>query len=128
MVNVAFERGLTTRVRGNPVMLVRNLKKPPRRVEPFSPDELLRIFAASEGQQRAFYVTLAFTGLRPSEALALGSDRHLHFENDLILVRKQLVDAEVSESLKTERSARRPPFQAGQDRAGLARVAESAAK
>ncbi|HEY2663217.1 MAG TPA: DUF3596 domain-containing protein [Candidatus Binataceae bacterium] len=60
MVNVAFERGLIARERGNPVTLVRNLKKPPRRVEPFSPDELLRIFAASEGQQRAFYVTLGF--------------------------------------------------------------------
>jgi hypothetical protein len=57
MVSVAFERGLIPRERGNPVLLVKNLKKPPRRVEPFTPDELLRIFAATEGQQRTFYIT-----------------------------------------------------------------------
>jgi integrase len=106
MVSVAFDRGLIPRERGNPVLLVKNLKKPPRRVEPFTPDELLRIFAATEGQQRTFYITLAFTGLRPSEALALCWDLHLDFERELILTRQQLVDGKVSENLKTERSLR----------------------
>ena len=106
MVSVAFDRGLIPRERGNPVLLVKNLKKPPLRVEPFTPDELLRIFAATEGQQRTFYITLAFTGLRPSEALALCWDRHLDFERELIFIRQQLVDGEVSENLKTERSLR----------------------
>jgi integrase len=128
MVSVAFDRGLISRERGNPVLLVKNVKKPPRRVEPFTPDELLRIFAASEGQQRTFYVTLAFTGLRPSEALALCWDRHLDFERELILIRQQLVDGEVSENLKTERSLRDVRLFRPVKIARVARVAEPAAK
>jgi integrase len=61
---------------------------------------------ASEGQQRAFCIALAFTGLGPSEALALFWGRHLDFDKELILIRQQLVDGEVSENLKTERSVR----------------------
>jgi integrase len=44
--------------------------------------------------------------LRPSGALALCWNRHLDFERDLVLVRRQLVDRQVTENLKTERSLR----------------------
>ena len=54
MVSVAFDRGLIPREKGNPMLYVKNLKKPPRRVEPFTPDELLRIFAHAKANSGHF--------------------------------------------------------------------------
>jgi integrase len=48
--------------------LVKNLAVAEREIDPFDPAELLRIFAVCEGQQRALYILLSLTGLRPAEA------------------------------------------------------------
>jgi len=128
MVSVAFERGLIPRERGNPVLLVKNLKKAPRRVEPFTPDELLRIFAATEGQQRTFYITLAFTGLRPKAlALLLGSASRFR---EGTYPRTAAARGWRGQRKSQDRAiaARRSHVQVGQDRAGVARDAEPAAK
>jgi len=55
----------------NPMELVENVRMKGREPNPFTPDELLALFSVCEGQQRALYITLALTGLRPSEALGL---------------------------------------------------------
>jgi integrase len=57
--------------------------------------------------QRALYTTLALTGLRPSEALALYWEEHVDYERRRILVRQQLRnDGTVDPKLKTQRSER----------------------
>src|SRR5438309_8769916 len=80
---------------------------PQREVDPFTPEEFLRILRACiSHQQRALYVLLGLTGLRPSEALGLWwSD--INFADSLIAVRRQLLeDGNVTERLKTSRSRR----------------------
>src|SRR5215472_6248171 len=105
MLNDALESGAIASAR-NPMALVKNLAAPEREVVPFEPGELLRIFAVCEGQQRALYILLAVSGLRPAEALALMPE-HLNFAEGTISVRQQLIEkGEVSLRLKT-RSSRR---------------------
>jgi integrase len=90
----------------NPMQLVDNLDQPQVEIRPFTVDELLAIFAATEGQQRGLYVTLAFTGMRPSEALGLWWE-HVDFKGGRILVRQQVrEDGSVDSRLKTRRSKR----------------------
>lgn len=104
MLNVAFERGLITGA--NPTVRLKNFKRRPSQVKPFTTDEMLDILAACDGQQRALYVLLALGGLRPSEALGLHWE-HIDFKEELILVRQQLrEDGSVDEDLKTAGSLR----------------------
>lgn len=105
MTNDAFESGEIASAR-NPMGLVKNLSVAERETHPFQPSELLRIFSVCEGQQRALYIVLALTGLRPGEALALVPE-HLNFTHGTILVRQQMVEkGEVSLRLKTKASRR----------------------
>jgi len=105
MVTVAWERRAFPRAI-NPMDLVENVRMKGREPNPFTPDELLAILSVCEGQQRALYITLALTALRPSEALGLFRE-HVDFKRGLILVRQQLRDdGTVDERLKTERSRR----------------------
>jgi integrase len=67
--------------------LVKNLAVSEREIDPFEPAELLRIFAIYGGQQRALYILLALTGMRPAEALALMPE-HVNFSDSTILVRQ----------------------------------------
>jgi integrase len=106
MVTLAWRRGEIGRP-VNPMDLVDNLPMKGREPDPFSPDELLALLEACDGQQRALYITLALTGLRPSEALALYWEEHLDYERERILVRQQLRnDGSVDSKLKTQRSER----------------------
>jgi len=81
MVTLAWRRGEIGRP-VNPMDLVDNLPMEGREPNPFSTDELLALLGACEGQQRALYVTLALTGLRPSEALALYWEDHVDYERE----------------------------------------------
>lgn len=90
MLNDAFESGEIASAR-NPTALVKNLVIAEREIDPFDPAELLRIFAVCEGQQRALYILLALTGLRPSEALALMPE-HVNLAEGTILVRQQMLE------------------------------------
>lgn len=106
IVNLAFQRGLIPRPQ-SPAALVKNLPMPQREVDPFTADEFLRILRACiSEQQRALYILLGLTGLRPSEALGLWwSD--INFADSLIAVRRQLLeDGSVTDRLKTSRSRR----------------------
>ena len=106
MVTLAWRRGEIGRP-VNPMDLVDNLPMKGREPNPFSTDELLALLGACEGQQRALYVMLALTGLRPSEALALYWEDHVDYERERILVRQQLRnDGTVDSKLKTQRSER----------------------
>ena len=106
MVTVAWKRGEIQRP-VNPMDLVDNLAMKGREPDPFTPEELLALLAACEEQQRALYLTLALTGLRPSEALALFWEDHIDYEHNRVLVRQQLRDGGVLDpKLKTERSER----------------------
>ena len=88
----------------NPMELVENLQMEGREPEPFMPDELLRLLSACEGQQRTLYLFLAFTGLRPSEALGLWWQEHIDYENERIPVRQQVrEDGSIDRKLKTPR-------------------------
>ncbi len=105
MVTVAWKRGDIPRAI-NPMELVENVRMKGREPNPFTRDELLALLSLCQGQQRALYVTLALTGLRPSEALGL-SHENLDFKGGVIRVRQQLrEDGSVDETLKTERSRR----------------------
>jgi integrase len=105
MVTEAWKSGAIPRP-VNPMELVKNLPMEGRQPEPFLPDELRALFAACEAQQRALYLFLAFTGLRPSEALGLWW-RHIDYEDGRILVRQQLrEDGTIDHRLKTPRSER----------------------
>jgi integrase len=106
MITLAWKRGKIDRP-VNPMELVDNLPMKGREPDPFSPEELFALFAACDGQQRALYITLALTGLRPSEALALCWEKHVDYDRERILVRQQLRnDGTVDPKLKTERSER----------------------
>ena len=106
MVTLAWRRGEIGRP-VNPMDLVPNLPMKGREPDPFSPDELLALLGACEGQQRALYTTLVLTGLRPSEALALYWEEHVDYDRERILVRQQLRDdGTVDSKLKTQRSER----------------------
>ncbi|HUO05455.1 MAG TPA: tyrosine-type recombinase/integrase [Candidatus Binataceae bacterium] len=105
MVTIAWKRGeIDGRV--NPMELVDNLPMDGREPNPFSPEELLALFSACEGQQRALYTTLVFTGMRPSEALGLYPE-HVDFKAGILRVRQQIREnGSVDQKLKTKRSRR----------------------
>ena len=106
MVTLAWRRGEIGRP-VNPMDLVDNLPMKGREPDPFSPDELMVLLGACEGQQRALYTTLVLTGLRPSEALALYWEEHVDYARERILVRQQIRnDGTVDPKLKTQRSER----------------------
>ena len=106
MVTLAWRRGEIGRP-VNPMDLVPNLPMKGREPDLFSPDELLALLGACEGQQRALYTTLVLTGLRPSEALALYWEEHVDYDRECVLVRQQLRnDGSVDPKLKTQRSER----------------------
>jgi len=105
MVTIAWKRGEISG-RCNPMELIDNLPMEGRAPNPFTPEDLLKLVSVCVGQQRARYLTLAFTGLRPSEALGLYPE-HIDFKSGNILVRQQLrEDGSVDERLKTKRSRR----------------------
>jgi integrase len=106
LVTLAWQRGQIPRPI-NPMELVSNLPKSQEdKIRPFTPDELLAILSLCEGQQRALYTLLVFTGVRPSEALGLWWD-HVDVKNERILIRQQVrEDGSVDPKLKTRRSRR----------------------
>jgi integrase len=105
-ITLAWKRGEIPRPI-NPMELVDNLPKSDvDKISPFTPDELLAILSVCGGQQRALYTLLAFTGMRPSEALGLWWE-HIDLKGDRILVRQQVrEDGSVDSKLKTRRSRR----------------------
>lgn len=93
-VTLAWKRGDIPRS-VNPMDLVENLRQESAEPNPFTPDELLALFAVTGGQQRALYVTFALTGLRPGEMFGL-SWEDVDIRNMELRIRRQV--------LKTARS------------------------
>ena len=104
-VTLAWKRGDIPRS-VNPMDLVENLRAENAEPNPFTPDELLALFAVTEGQQRALYVTFALTGLRPSEMFGLYWE-DVDTRNAELRIRRQVMEnGQVSERLKTLKSRR----------------------
>jgi integrase len=106
LVNVAYQRRLIPTAQ-SPAALVRNLRDPGRDVDPFGPEELLKIFGATlSAPQRNLYIVSAFTGARPGEICALDWTC-VDFERGVIAVRNQVDDdGKITSQLKTARSRR----------------------
>jgi integrase len=69
MMNAAVREGVATR---NPVALARKPKAEPAEIDPFTPEELNRIYHAALRHERTWVVALlATTGMRDGEAIAL---------------------------------------------------------
>jgi integrase len=104
-VTLAWKRGDIPRS-VNPMDLVENLRQESAEPNPFTPDELLALFAVTEGQQRALYITFALSGLRPGEMFGL-SWEDVDTRNMELRIRRQVLEnGEVSERLKTLKSRR----------------------
>ena len=69
-------------VADDPMPYVENLRERKSAVDPFDLNEARRIIEAAEGWERAFVTVLLFTGMRPSEVLAL-SWNAIDWEHDL---------------------------------------------
>lgn len=106
VINVAFRRGLIPRPQ-SPAALVTSLRDDETDdVDPYPLEEFLRILpAARDEQRRCFYTVMGLTGMRPAELYALPWS-NVDFTANLIHVRQQLVDGEVTTRLKTKRSRR----------------------
>jgi len=106
IVNDAFAAGYIPRPQ-SPAALVGNLRNDSRIADPFTPDEILRILWACTSQhQRAFYLTLALTGMRPGECCGVVW-QYLAFDARSIFVRQQrLGDGTLTERLKNEYARR----------------------
>ncbi len=73
----------------NPIKNMKTLRAPKTEVDPFTVEEVQRVCAAANGQDRALVKLLIHTGLRPSEAMAL-SWPDVDFERRYLIVRKNL--------------------------------------
>jgi integrase len=104
-LTLAWKRGDIPRS-VNPMDLVENLRVESAEPNPFTPDELLALFAVTEGQQRALYVTFALTGLRPGEMFGLCWDSVDMRNLELRIHQQVLENGEISEKLKTPKSRR----------------------
>ena len=90
----------------NPMDLVENLRAESAEPNPFTADELLALFAVTEGQQRGLYITFALTGLRPGEMFGLSWEDLDTRSMELRIRRQVLENGRVSERLKTLKSRR----------------------
>ncbi len=107
MAQQAYERGLVPS-RISPAVKFKHLRnKDRRKADPFTPDELLRIFAAAtDPRRKLYYMQQALTGLRPSEGLGLFWDC-VNLEKAELFVRRQTLEkGEVTHVLKTPTSER----------------------
>jgi integrase len=106
ITNSAFSRGLIPRPQ-SPALLVKNLRERVKEVDPFDQDELIRILkSCTTAEQRALYLTMALTGMRPGEALGIAWTA-INFADGVLSVRQQLTeDGELTSRLKTPRSRR----------------------
>src|SRR5260370_9459039 len=107
MAQQAYERGLVPS-RISPAVKFKHLRnKDRRKADPFTPDELLRIFAAAtDPRRKLYYMQQALTGLRPSEGLGLFWDC-VNLEKAELFVRRQTLEkGEVTPVLKTPTSER----------------------
>ncbi len=55
----------------DPSLAVRRMQEPKTKIDPLSEEELEQVFANIEEHYRPLFITLAFTGARPNELLAL---------------------------------------------------------
>jgi integrase len=106
ITNSAFSRGLIPRPQ-SPALLVKNLRERVKEVDPFDQEELTRILkACTTAEQRALYLTMALTGMRPGEALGIAWTA-VNFADGVLSIRQQLTeDGELTSRLKTPRSRR----------------------
>ena len=99
----------------NPVKKAKGLKQTEdtkvKRLEltPFKPDEINKILSVATNQDKNLVATLFMTGLRIGECLGLSWDC-VDFENRTLTVKKQIVNGQMKNILKTSKSKRIIPI------------------
>ena len=99
----------------NPVKKAKGLKQTEdtkvKRLEltPFKPDEINKILSVATNQDKNLVATLFMTGLRIGECLGLSWDC-VDFENRTLTVKKQIVNGQIKNILKTSKSKRIIPI------------------
>lgn len=99
----------------NPVKKAKRLKQTVetkvKRIEltPFKAEEINRILTVGTNQDKNLIATLFMTGLRIGECIGLSWD-NINFENRTITIKKQIVNGEIKNILKTSKSKRIIPI------------------
>lgn len=99
----------------NPVKKAKGLKQTEdtkvKRLEltPFKPDEINKILSVATNQDKNLVATLFMTGLRIGECLGLSWDC-VDFENRTLTVKRQIVNGQIKNILKTSKSKRIIPI------------------
>ncbi|MCT7602279.1 site-specific integrase [Aliarcobacter butzleri] len=99
----------------NPVKKAKGLKQTEdtkvKRLEltPFKPDEINKILSVATNQDKNLVATLFMTGLRIGECLGLSWDC-VDFKNRTLTVKKQIVNGQIKNILKTSKSKRIIPI------------------
>lgn len=116
LLNTMFEDAIENEiVLKNPVKKAKALKQTTetkvKRLEltPFSPQEINKILDTAQGQDRNMIALLFMTGVRIGECLGLTWDC-INFENKTITIKKQIVNGEIKNILKTSKSKRIIPI------------------
>src|SRR5574344_867 len=99
----------------NPIKKVKSLKQTEdskvKRIEltPFKVEEINKILSVATNQDKNLVATLFMTGLRIGECIGLTWDC-INFENTTITIKKQIVNGEIKDYLKTSKSKRIIPI------------------
>ena len=99
----------------NPIKKVKSLKQTEdskvKRIEltPFKVEEINKILSVATNQDKNLVATLFMTGLRIGECIGLTWDC-INFENKNITIKKQIVNGEIKDYLKTSQSKRIIPI------------------
>jgi integrase len=99
----------------NPIRNVKTIKQTKqskvKRIEltPFKTEEINQILSVATNQDKNLIATLFMTGLRIGEGIGLTWD-NIDFENRTITVKKQIVNGQIKDILKTSKSERIIPI------------------
>ena len=99
----------------NPIKKVKSLKQTEdskvKRIEltPFKVEEINKILSVATNQDKNLVATLFMTGLRIGECIGLTWDC-INFEDKTITIKKQIVNGEIKDYLKTSKSKRIIPI------------------
>lgn len=99
----------------NPIKKVKSIKQTEdskvKRIEltPFKTEEINKILSVATNQDKNLIAILFMTGLRIGECIGLTWD-NIDFENKTITIRKQIVNGQIKDILKTSKSKRIIPI------------------
>lgn len=95
-------------IASNPATLVETGKHTPKRVEPFTAEEVHRIIGATDGWYQNYLATAFYTGARPGEIFGLMKS-DIDLENGIINIERSVTRGEIT-TPKTTFSVRKVPI------------------